>query len=180
MKNHIKLFEEFSQSGGTVWATLYWNNDTVGGVYDTRESAEEAQRLQLEKIWLANWEDGETRLEFDEWLEELENDWASADDVRLDEFDVATEGKSLLRTVVDSTPASKTRLLKDQSLSDFQTTTQMVKELISRGLTVDMSESFDSMDDLKEFFDGDVSWIPEEMMQNLRKRERSRGAFGRF
>jgi hypothetical protein len=47
-------------------------------------------------------------------------------------------------------------------------------------LGADPSRAFDSIDDLKEFFDGDVSRVPEEAMEKVRKRNRARGAFGRF
>jgi hypothetical protein len=55
------------------------------------------------------------------------------------------------------------------------------KILIERG--ADPSSAFDSIDELEDFFEGDISWIPEESIPpewEWRKRQRARGAFGRF
>jgi ankyrin repeat protein len=43
------------------------------------------------------------------------------------------------------------------------------------------SSRFDSLDDLENYFGGDTSWIPQESLPpEWRKRNRARGAFGRF
>jgi len=50
--------------------------------------------------------------------------------------------------------------------------------LIERG--ADPSKAFDDLGAIIDFFDGDISWMPEELKGKLGKRIRSRGAFGRF
>jgi ankyrin repeat protein len=45
----------------------------------------------------------------------------------------------------------------------------------------DISAGFGSLDKLEDLFGGDISWIPQERLPpEWRKRQRSRGAFGRF
>jgi len=59
------------------------------------------------------------------------------------------------------------------------------KILIERG--ADPSTAFEGVDDLIDFFEhtpdllkGDISWLPEDVQQRLKKRQRSRGAFGTY
>ena len=59
------------------------------------------------------------------------------------------------------------------------------KILIERG--ADYTSAFDGVDELIDFFEqtpdllkGDISWLPNEAQQRLKKRQRSRGAFGTF
>lgn len=58
------------------------------------------------------------------------------------------------------------------------------KILIERG--ADYTTAFEGVDELIDFFEpfdllkGDVSWLPEEAQQRLKKMQRSRGAFGTF
>jgi ankyrin repeat protein len=59
------------------------------------------------------------------------------------------------------------------------------KILIERG--ADYTSAFEGVDELIDFFEqtpdllkGDISWLPEDAQQRLKKRQRSRGAFGRF
>jgi len=52
------------------------------------------------------------------------------------------------------------------------------KLVILRG--ADPFKAFDGPDEIIEFFKGDISWMPEELKSKMKKRSRSRGAFGRF
>jgi ankyrin repeat protein len=56
--------------------------------------------------------------------------------------------------------------------------TEAAKALIGAG--ADVSTAFDSLDKLEDFFGGYIGWVPEEAMEKMKKRERARGAFGRF
>ena len=56
--------------------------------------------------------------------------------------------------------------------------TKAAKFLIEKG--ADPSTAFDSLEEMKGFFGGDIGWVPEEAMQRMKKRDRARGAFGRF
>ena len=52
------------------------------------------------------------------------------------------------------------------------------KELILRGANL---EAFADLEALEEEFDGDISWLPQELLpEEGRKARRSRSAFGRF
>jgi len=45
----------------------------------------------------------------------------------------------------------------------------------------EIASAFNTLDELEEFFDGDISWIPQQSLPpEWRKKARSRGAFGRF
>jgi hypothetical protein len=48
--------------------------------------------------------------------------------------------------------------------------------LIERGARLE--SAFDSMDDLLEFFDGDISWIPDESLSGLKKAMHGKEMFG--
>jgi ankyrin repeat protein len=50
--------------------------------------------------------------------------------------------------------------------------------LIDRG--ADPFKAFDGLDEIIEFFKGDISWMPEELKAKVERRVRSRGAFGSF
>jgi len=70
-------------------------------------------------------------------------------------------------------------------LKHAKTQPQCAKILLERG--ADPTTAFEDVDDLIDFFEqspdllkGDVSWLPDEAQQRLKKRQRSRGAFGRF
>jgi ankyrin repeat protein len=56
--------------------------------------------------------------------------------------------------------------------------TKAAKFLIEKG--ADPFTAFDSLEEMKGFFGGDIGWVPEEAMQRMKKRDRARGAFGRF
>jgi ankyrin repeat protein len=56
--------------------------------------------------------------------------------------------------------------------------TEAAKALIEAG--ADPLTGFGSIEEMKYFFSGDISWAPEEAIQRMKKRERARGAFGRF
>jgi ankyrin repeat protein len=71
-----------------------------------------------------------------------------------------------------------TPLERIMSSNPYLHSKELPKKLILAG--ADPSRAFDSIDDLKEFFEGDISWVPEEAMERIRKKARSRGAFGRF
>jgi cytohesin len=53
-----------------------------------------------------------------------------------------------------------------------------VKELIKTG--ADPLEAFDSIEEMEKFFGGKTSWVPKQAMEKMKKRNRARGAFGRF
>jgi hypothetical protein len=44
----------------------------------------------------------------------------------------------------------------------------------------DALKAFDDVNAMIEFFNGDISWMPEELKSKLKRRMRSRGAFGTF
>ena len=72
-------------------------------------------------------------------------------------------------------PSDGTPLLKLWVKWDYKNS---AKELVKAG--ADLSSAFDSLDDVKKFFGEKTSWIPEASLQKIMKRQRSRGAFGRF
>jgi ankyrin repeat protein len=43
----------------------------------------------------------------------------------------------------------------------------------------DPTSAFNSMDDLVQFFDGDVRWMPKESLERMKKVDRSNKIFGR-
>lgn len=53
-----------------------------------------------------------------------------------------------------------------------------IKLLILSG--ADPTTAFDSMQELIDFFAGYADWIPDSVAEKMKKRSRSRGAFGRF
>jgi len=57
---------------------------------------------------------------------------------------------------------------------------ELSKRLIDMG--ADISKAFRDVDGLRDFFHGDISWIPEDQpgFDRIRKVSRARGAFGRF
>jgi ankyrin repeat protein len=56
---------------------------------------------------------------------------------------------------------------------------EVARILIKAG--ADISAGFGSLDELEGFFEGDIGWIPQERLPpEWRKRNRARGAFGRF
>jgi ankyrin repeat protein len=176
MKRYTKLFEEFNADTTEVWATLYWNNTVVGGIYPTERLAERAQDAQLTDIWAVLRRAGETRLDFDQWKEQTENDWASADDVRIESFRIPEQANDLLRTVADSVPVQHTETFRSDRHDSFQETSSMVLDLIQMG--ADITSGFDSPEDLFEFFDGDLSWVPQDALP--RKWQRKLGMKGMF
>ena len=56
--------------------------------------------------------------------------------------------------------------------------TEVARLLILRG--ADPFKAFDGLDDIIDFFDGSIGWMPEVLKAKLERRVRSRGAFGRF
>ena len=55
---------------------------------------------------------------------------------------------------------------------------EVARLLILHG--ADPFRAFDGLDEIIEFFKGDIGWMPEELKAKLERRVRSRGAFGRF
>jgi len=56
--------------------------------------------------------------------------------------------------------------------------TEVAKLLILNG--ADPFKAFDDPNVMIKFFNGDISWMPEELKAKVERRVRSRGAFGRF
>jgi ankyrin repeat protein len=84
----------------------------------------------------------------------------------------------IVKMIVETGTCDRDNLLKGVDLAMMENSKDVMKLLIE--YSADALYQFKSIEGLKDFFDGDISWMSDRTEHLLKRKPRSRSAFGSF